>query len=102
MLGIGKKVEDAKDKVEGTFSGMKSKIGTLFKLAKGALMATGAVSIYKSLTKDKAKDYVDNAIVFNAENNGKVDSQTDPASEGDGFYEMSSDNNGSSGYEPEL
>lgn len=100
---IGKKVEDVKDKAESTFSGMKSKVGTLFKLAKGALMATGAVSIYKSLTKDKAKEYVDKGIVFNAENNGTGTASPTSANKGNEFDDVLS-NDGSSGtdFEPGM
>lgn len=71
MFGIGKEaaaVGSAVQEVTGHFSGIKGKIGKLFKLAGFALAATGAVNIYKSLTEDKAKEYVDEKKVFYVQN----------------------------------
>ena len=94
MFGIGKKAEEAVAKSESKFAGIGKKVGGIWGLAKKALMLTGAVSIYKSLTKDKAAEYVEKNKVYNAENNVNG-VQANP-------FDKSASNTSGRGYESDL
>ena len=94
MFGIGKKAEEAVAKTESKFASIGNKVGGVWGLAKKVLMVTGAVSIYKSLTKDKAAEYVEKNKVYNAENNLNG-TQANP-------FDKDTSNTNGRGYESDL
>lgn len=76
MFDIGKDagnavqtVTETAGKVGGAFSAIKGAMKPLFKLAKTALTAVGAVTVYNKFIKDKVADYTDKNVVFNNEHN---------------------------------
>lgn len=76
MFGMGKDagnavqtVTETAGKVGGAFSSIKGAMKPLFKLAKTALTAVGAVTVYNKFIKNKVADYTDKNVVFNNEHN---------------------------------